>query len=477
MNAKSKRRAARTPLRSVFTTLVVAALTVLYAADSVTFGTETIAQYQYDAAGNRVKVTVGVTTPTNLTATAVAGNQINLSWTGASGLTGYSIVYAIYRCVNAVCGNYTQFSTSGTTYQDTSVSPATTYVYWVTASVSANSMTETSSNSATATATTPNVGPSVPTGLQASAASWSTVNLSWQASTDSIGVSGYKVYRGGSQIGSVANPGTSYTDSTTSPSTSYSYTVSAYDSAGNNSGQSAPASVTTPAPPPPSAPGQPSASAITFTTATVSWGASTDSFATPQYEYRIYPTSQGAPSTWTSVGTATSVGVSGLSGGVPYEFDVRAYDSSGNRSASSATTFTAASPITVSFTSGDTANGVGGVWNVGAYYYLYPNGGISESCSGCEWNGVVGSGNWLASGAVASNYQVLASNGCGSYGSGTFGTWQSLASAVGWGVSLPNTAPEAQDANCSITLSIRATASPSTIIATTSIYFSVWTGD
>jgi len=87
--------------------------------------------------------------------------------------------------------------------------------------------------------------PTVPTNLVATAVGPTRVNLTWTASTDNVGVTGYKVYRNGGQIGTSAT--TSYSDGTCSPSTAYTYTVSAYDAAGNNSAQSAPASATTPA--------------------------------------------------------------------------------------------------------------------------------------------------------------------------------------------------------------------------------------
>ena len=48
----------------------------------------------------------------------------------------------------------------------------------------------------------------------------------WTASTDNVGVAGYTILRNGSPIGSAA--GTSYTDTTVSPSTTYSYTVEAF---------------------------------------------------------------------------------------------------------------------------------------------------------------------------------------------------------------------------------------------------------
>ena len=94
--------------------------------------------------------------------------------------------------------------------------------------------------------------PSVPTGLAATAASGTQVNLSWTGSIDNVGVKGYKVFRNGAQVGTTAN--TSYQDTSTSAGTTYSYTVSAYDAAGNTSAQSSSVSVTTPAPTSVSAP-------------------------------------------------------------------------------------------------------------------------------------------------------------------------------------------------------------------------------
>ena len=75
--------------------------------------------------------------------------------------------------------------------------------------------------------------PSTPTSLQGTTISTSQINLSWNASTDNVGVTGYKIYRDGIQITTTAN--TTFQDAGLSPSTTYSYTVSAYDAAGNDS--------------------------------------------------------------------------------------------------------------------------------------------------------------------------------------------------------------------------------------------------
>jgi hypothetical protein len=81
--------------------------------------------------------------------------------------------------------------------------------------------------------------PTTPTGLTATASSSSQINLSWTASTDNVGVTGYKIYR----VGAASNPIKSVTTTTASDTglsanTEYCYTVSAYDAAGNESAHS-----------------------------------------------------------------------------------------------------------------------------------------------------------------------------------------------------------------------------------------------
>ncbi|MFF5228824.1 fibronectin type III domain-containing protein [Dactylosporangium sp. NPDC000521] len=85
--------------------------------------------------------------------------------------------------------------------------------------------------------------PTVPTGLASPTKTASSVSLTWNASTDAVGVTGYRVLRGGTQVGTSAI--TSYTDSGLSASTAYTYTVQAYDAAGNVSAASSPLTVTT----------------------------------------------------------------------------------------------------------------------------------------------------------------------------------------------------------------------------------------
>ena len=85
--------------------------------------------------------------------------------------------------------------------------------------------------------------PAAPSGLTASVASSTQINLSWTVATDNIGVAGYRLYRGGVQVGTSA--ATSYADTGLQASTGYTYAVAAYDGAGNLSAQSGSVSATT----------------------------------------------------------------------------------------------------------------------------------------------------------------------------------------------------------------------------------------
>ena len=79
--------------------------------------------------------------------------------------------------------------------------------------------------------------PTVPANLSAQAVSSSQINLTWSPSTDNVGVTGYNIFRAGTQIGTTAT--TSFSSTGLGASTAYSYTVAAYDAAGNESAKSA----------------------------------------------------------------------------------------------------------------------------------------------------------------------------------------------------------------------------------------------
>lgn len=84
--------------------------------------------------------------------------------------------------------------------------------------------------------------PTAPADLAAATPSDSEIELTWTASTDNVGVTGYTVYRDDTAIGQTTD--TQYLDTDIQPSTVYSYYVTAFDAAGNVSAPSNTASAT-----------------------------------------------------------------------------------------------------------------------------------------------------------------------------------------------------------------------------------------
>jgi YD repeat-containing protein len=293
----------------------------------------------YDAAGNfsdysaiASSTTAADATPPSvpgtLSASAASGTQANLSWgastdSGGSNLSGYKIE----RCQGSGCSGFAQIAvTASTSYPDTTLSSGVTYQFRVRAYDGAGNH---SGYSNTAPVSTPDtVAPSTPSGLAAAAPSSNSVNLTWTGSTDNVAVTGYKVYRGGTQIGTAG--ATNYTDNTVVGSTAYTYTVSAYDAAGNNSAASNTAPVTTPDTIAPGVPSGLSASAPSSTQVNLSWNAVSDTGGSGLAGYRIY---RGGVHIANS--GATNYSDTSVSASTGYSYTVAGYDNAGNTSAQS----------------------------------------------------------------------------------------------------------------------------------------------
>ncbi|GIO29747.1 MULTISPECIES: glycosyl hydrolase family 18 protein [Paenibacillus] len=172
--------------------------------------------------------------------------------------------------------------------------------------------------------------PTAPSNLKISGQTSNSVTLTWTASTDNIGVTGYDVYQGNSLAGSATS--TTYTVSGLSPSTSYTFTVKAKDAAGNVSDASNAVTVKLGAADtvPPTAPGNLSVTAKTSTSVTLTWTASMDNVGVAGYD--VY---QGnAPAASVDGSTLTAV-INALTPNTAYTFTVKAKDAAGNVSAAS----------------------------------------------------------------------------------------------------------------------------------------------
>ena len=173
--------------------------------------------------------------------------------------------------------------------------------------------------------------PTVPSSLTSSNVTQTGATISWTASTDNVAVTGYEIYRNGVKIGTSATA--SYADSGLVAGTSYSYTVLAYDAAGNKSAQSTALSVKTLSAADTSAPTVPTAlrlGGVTNTSIVLWWSPSKDNVGVKQY--RIYR--NGVQYALAS-GATTGRVIPGLTAGTSYSFTVQAEDAAGNLSAQS----------------------------------------------------------------------------------------------------------------------------------------------
>ncbi len=87
------------------------------------------------------------------------------------------------------------------------------------------------------------VAPSTPTNLSVVGTTSNSVSLTWTGSTDNLGVAGYNVYQGATKVATSPVAGATVTGLTAS--TSYTFSVQAFDGAGNTSGKSTSVPATT----------------------------------------------------------------------------------------------------------------------------------------------------------------------------------------------------------------------------------------
>jgi RHS repeat-associated protein len=312
--------------------------------------------------------------PTGLTVTGTTSSSVSLSWTAPSGpVSGYDVYEITETIIGPVEEQLASFPGTGTTATVTGLSKSTSY----TLNVAAYNVSGTGAYSTTVTARTGSTSPpGAPTGLKVTGTTSSSVSLSWTAPSGTV--TGYYVYENGGASSVATSTSTSVTITGLTASTTYTFTVAAYNSGGTGT-QSSSVSATTSAPP--AAPAAPTGLTVTGSTDTsvsLSWTAPSGS-VTGYYVYENGGTTSVATS------TTTSVTVTGLSKSTGYTFTVAAYNSVGtgtpSSSVSATTTALPGTPAALTVT-GTTSSSVSLSWTApsGAVtgYYVYENGGTTS---------------------------------------------------------------------------------------------------
>ena len=291
--------------------------------------THTYGVYAVDAAGNQGPLTPISVTDTDTVAPSAPhglhgqflqkrkGPQNHISWFAATD----NVAVASYRILRN--GSFFK-STTNKTFTDKAITTGQTYTYQVQAVDSSGNVGPGSNTITIVTGDTQ--PPSTPTNLAASIVTGPAVSLTWTASTDNVAVDHYDVLRNGTDIGSSTT--TSFTDAAVVQGQSYSYRVVAFDTSGNESGQSSAAPITVPDVTPPTIPGDVQATPLTPSSIRIDWDPSSDNVAVTGYElFRDgvqIATLSGSATTYTD--TTVSVVLN------TYAYTLRAFDAAGNHS-------------------------------------------------------------------------------------------------------------------------------------------------
>ena len=170
--------------------------------------------------------------------------------------------------------------------------------------------------------------PSTPVNLQGVSGQPTHAYLTWNASTDNVGVAGYYVFRNGVKVATTAQP--SYGDTGLTDATTYSYFVEAFDMAGNTSAPSLTAAVTTWNSIPPAAPSNVAGKAVSPQEISLTWSPGTSKIALGSYRVFRGTTATSLTQVAVTYSTTTSYNNYYLNPSTEYYFGVEAVDIDGN---------------------------------------------------------------------------------------------------------------------------------------------------
>jgi chitodextrinase len=206
-----------------------------------------------------------------------------------------------------------------------------TYTYTLVARDAAGNTSGTATTTGFITPPPPDTTPpTTPGNFTATEASSSSIQLTWTASTDNVGVTSYQIWRDGTPIAFPNGSATSFLDTGRTPGVVYTYQIQAYDSAQNQSGIATTTGSIAPPPPgdttSPSVPGNFRVTGQQGANTTFAWNASSDNVGVAGY--RVYINGSLAVTT-SATSASTKIGKGS------HAAYVVAYDAAGNISGTS----------------------------------------------------------------------------------------------------------------------------------------------